>query len=307
MISYNTIITQVLVLFILISAGFYARKRKFINDEINKGVTNIILNIGLPALLLNSFILDFDKSMLKNAGLVVLLSLLIHVVLFIVGKIVFAKYEIDKKNIMNYALLFPNAGFMGLPFVYAIYGQVGVFYAAIFIIPYHILMWTYGLATFMKVKDYRSSVKTILINPVLLGVLAGLFIFITQIPIPPVLSKSLGMLGSVTSPLAMMLIGDRMATTKFTKVINDKNVYFASFMRLILAPILTWLILKAFTLDPMIINICVAVETLPTAITIAVLPAQYNGDAALGSKCAVISHVLSLVTIPLMMIILMVK
>jgi predicted permease len=196
---------------------------------------------------------------------------------------------------------------MGLPFIYAVYGQIGVYYAAIFIIPYHILMWTYGIAMFMKIKDYRSSAKAILTNPILAGVFIGLILFVTQIPVPLVLSKSFTLLGGITSPLAMMLIGDRMATTKFTSVINDKDVYYGSFLRLLIAPVISWIILRLFHMDPMIINICVAVEALPVAVTVAVLPARYNGDATLGSKCAVVSHALSLITIPVMMILLMVK
>lgn len=307
MISYSTIITQVVVLFLLISAGFYARKRNYMDDHINKGLTDIILNIGLPALLLNSFLLEYDHSMLKNAGLVVLVSVVIHIALFVMVKVAFYKYDIDKRNVLTYMGLFPNAGFMGLPFIYAIYGQIGVFYAAIFIIPYHILMWTYGLGMFMKVSDYRSSAKVILTNPILLGVFIGLFIFVTQIPVPVVLSKTFGFLGAVTAPLAMMLIGDRMATTETKTVFNDKHVYYGSLIRLIVAPILAWIILKAFNVDPMIINICVAVQALPVAVTVAVLPSKFNGDAILGSKCAVISHALSLITIPVMMILLMVK
>ncbi len=277
------------------------------DDNVNKGVTDIILNIGLPALLLNSFLLEYDHSMLKNAGLVIVVSIAIHIALFVVAKIAFNRYEVDQRNVLTYMGLFPNAGFMGLPFIYAIYGQVGVFYAAIFIVPYHILMWTYGLAMFMKVTDYRSSAKAILLNPILLAVLIGLFLFVSQIPVPEVLSKTFSTLGAITAPLAMMLIGDRIAQSQIKSVMNDKNVYYGSAVRLIAAPIISWLILNLFNLDPMIINICVAVQALPVAVTVAVLPAKFNGDVALGSKCAVISHALSLVSIPLMMILLMVK
>lgn len=307
MVSYSTIITQVAILFLLISAGFYARRRGFTDDHINKGLTEIILNIGLPALLLNSFLLEYDHSLLKNAGMVVLVSIVVHIVLFLITKVAFYRYEVDQRNVLTYMGLFPNAGFMGLPFIYAIYGQIGVFYAAIFIIPYHILMWTYGIALFMKVRDYRSSAKTILMNPILLGVFVGLILFITQFPVPEVLSKTFGILGSVTAPLAMMLIGDRMAQTHFKTVFNDKNVYYGSLVRLIAAPIISWAILSTFNLDPMIINICVAVQALPVAVTVAVLPAKFNGDAVLGSKCAVISHALSLFSIPTILILLMVK
>lgn len=301
------IINQIIILFILMAVGFYARKKMIMNDTLSKGLSNILINIALPALIISSFTFEFSKDMLKNAGLVIIFSIIIHIIIVLVSRIAFRKYDLDKKNVLNFLGVFPNAGFMGLPLIYAIYGQIGVFYASIFMVPYHILMWTYGQDIFIKSKKEAFSFKLILSkfkNPAIIGVAVGLVIFIFSVTLPYVIDTSLSMLGSVTSPLAMMIVGDKIAQIKFKDIFSDKDVYYGSFIRLIIAPLITFGILKGFHIDPSIINICVAVEAIPTAITIVILPQRYDGNTIFASKCALISHILSLITIPIMLILL---
>ena len=290
--------------------GFYGRKRGILNDSLSKGLSDILMNIALPAMIVASFIMDFSNTMLKNAGLIVVFSVIIHILLIIVGNITFRKYDLDKRNILVFFSVFPNAGFMGLPLIDAIYGQIGIFYASIFMVPYQFLMWTYGQGLFQKKVEDPSAygIKELLIkfkNPAIIGVMVGLIIFIFSIKVPYTIHKSISIVGGITSPLAMMIVGDKIAQIRFKELFADIDVYYGSFARSIIAPIITFIVLKSFNFDPLIINACVAIEAMPTAISVVILSEKYSGDTIFASKCVLISHLLSLITIPAMIILLL--
>ncbi|MFZ5942900.1 MAG: AEC family transporter [Bacillota bacterium] len=300
-----TVINQVVILFMLMAVGFYAEKKDIINYELSKGLSDILINIALPALIISSFTFKFSKDMLENAGIVIIFSLFIHTIVILLSRLAFKNYAFNKRNVLNYFAVFPNAAFMGLPFIFAIYGQTGVFYASIFLVPNQVLMWTYGQGMFLKEAGEQLKLKpflTKLKNPAILGVAIGLIIFILSIKLPYTIDKTLTILGGITLPLAMMIVGEKIAKVRLKDIFSDKDVYYGSFVRLIIVPIMTFVFLRIFNVNPLIINVCVAVEVLPAATTVVILSQQYGGDSVFASKCALISHLLSIITIPIMII-----
>ncbi|MBP1764806.1 MAG: permease [Firmicutes bacterium] len=278
-----------------------------LNDTLTDGLSGILMNLALPALIVRSFIFEFSPDMLKNAALVVGLSVIVHAILLFINKIIFRKYHFDKRNVLIFSGVFPNAGFMGLPLIYAIFGQIGIFYASIFMVPYQILLWTYGQDLFRRETSNVSRFRQILSyskNPAILAVFAGLIIFLFSIQLPYPLKTSLSLVGDLTMPLAMMVVGDKIVQIKAMDIVSDKDVYFSAIVRLILIPIVTFGVLKAFPIEETIIHVCVTVEALPPAVAGVIFAQVYEGDAVFASKCVVIQHALSLVTIPMMLILL---
>ena len=146
------IINQIIILFLLMIVGGYARKKGLLNDNLADGLSGILMYLALPALIVSSFIFEFSSYMLRNAFLVLGISVFVHAILLLLNKIAFIRYRFDKRNVLTFSGIFPNAGFMGLPLIYAIFGQIGVFYASIFMVPYQILFWTYGQEMFREKK-----------------------------------------------------------------------------------------------------------------------------------------------------------
>ncbi|AKL93933.1 permease [Clostridium aceticum] len=297
------VVNQVTVLAILMIIGYITRKKEILSDQLSNGLSSILIYIALPAMIISAFHFEFSIEMFKNIGLILILSTLIHVLLVVVNKLIFKKYEVDKRNVLNYFGIFPNAGFMGLPFILALYGETGVFYASIFMIPYHVLMWTYGQRLFAKAKD-PSFMKALIIHPSILAIVIGLLTFIFSVNIPYVILRPMNMLSSMTTPIAMMIIGGKIADLKFHDLFSDKDVYIGCFVRLIVAPILTFALLKGMNLDFMLIKICVTIEVIPAAMTIVIFPEKYGGDTHFATKCVLMSHVLSIITIPIVFLLL---
>ncbi|MHB1393909.1 MAG: AEC family transporter [Clostridia bacterium] len=297
------VIQQVAVLAVLALVGFFARKKRIMNDELSKGLSSILMNIALPAMIISAYNFKFSMGMLQKAGLAVIFSIVIHTLLIGINKVAFRRYGIDKRNVLSFFNVFPNAGFIGLPLILQLYNQIGVFYASIFMIPFHILMWTYGQGLFMKDKK-GLSIMSQAANPNIVSVMIGLLIFIFSIDVPYVIIRPLNMLSGLTAPLAMLIIGDKIAQMKWMDIFSDKDVYIGCLSRLIIAPTITYAIMKGANLDPVLIGVGVTIESIPAAVAVVVLSEKYGGDVMFASKCTLISHLASVITMTAILLLL---
>lgn len=298
--NYFNIINQVGILAVIMGVGFFSRKKNLINDELSRGLSDILTNIGLPTLVVSSFIISYSQELLGSMMEILLISIIFHVVIILLSKLILSKYNIDKQKIIKFMFIFPNSGAMGVPLVYGLYGQIGVLYLSIFLIPYQILFWTYGEGLFSHEKG-GISLKKYLNNPNIVAVVVGLFIFMLSIKVPFIVKQTLSDIGAITMPLSMMIIGEKITSMKFKEIIFDKDVYFCSFIRLIIAPIIMFVIISFFNGTPLIKNVCIAAEVIPTATVTVLFCEKYNYNTILASKCILATHVLSMLTIPMML------
>lgn len=289
---------QVLILFFIGLVGVYARKKRIITDEVRSGLTNIILDIALPLLTIASFNLSFSWDKLYNAGYIVGLSFLIHGGLYFISGFVFPGHTDDMKSVLRYTMVFSNAAFMGFPVVDALFGRTGVFYASIYLIPYRILMWTLGVALFVK-GGSKDNLKKILLNPSIIATFLGILIFLLPVKVPTVLNNAFDMVGSTTTPLSMIVIGALIADVKLKEVFSGYAIFYLSFIRLIALPALVFVILKLFNMDSTVVNIMTVLTAMPAGTMSAMLSERYGGNSSFASKCVFVTTVLSTATIPL--------
>ncbi len=296
----SNVINQVLILFLTMFIGIYAKKNNYINKEINDGLSKILLNITLPLLIISSFNTNFSKDMMVNAEKIVIYGLIIHIVIIIFSKIVYFKLPQSKKGIAKFVTLFANSGFMGYPVLKGIYGSVGVFYCSILGVVINLFMFSYGI---MVLKEEGTGtfgeLKKIIFNPAIIATIIGIFIFILGIKIPNVIGSTINSVGSMTSPLSMIIVGVMLGETNIKTAFSGKLVYILTFIRLLVVPIIIIFVLKILGAPVLIINIIVLLEALPAASNTAVLSFQYGGDNILAVKTIFVSTVFSIVTIPL--------
>ena len=297
------VIQQVIVLAILMSVGYIATRRKIITEEISNGMTLILTNIGLPALILSSFDMSYSKETLKGVILILLYSVIIHIFIILISKVIFIKYSKEKKAVLAFGTIFANTGFMGLPLIFELFGQEAALYASVFMIPYHALQWTYGENMFSKEKS-QGVIKKIAASPALIAVILGVVIFIFKIQMPYVVGKPLSILSSLTSPLSMLILGQKITKLKLKDLLLDKDVYYGCFVKLIIIPNLTLVLLKSLKAPELLLNISVIMQSLPTAILLVVLSQKHDGDIEFASKFTLVSHILSIITIPIISLLL---
>lgn len=284
----------------MMMVGVILRKTKIITDEVNRGLSNILMNVALPCMILYSFNFKFSTNMFKGAVMIFLYSALIHIALIILSQIFYYKFKDSEKNVYTFATVFSNCGFVGYPVIQGIYGSVGVFYTSIFTIPFNLFMYSYGVMLFTGEKDFKNMKKN-LINMPLICILLGTIIFLFSIRLPELVINTLGSIGNMTTPLSMFIIGAMLADVSVKDVFKDLTIYYVNFIKLIAAPILIYFALKFLAADKTLLYICVILVSMPTASLIGVLAERYNVNKAIASKCAFLTTIMSLFTIPAVM------
>ena len=297
----NQLVNQVMVLFIIMMVGFYAKKKKFLNNTVDKGLSELLINITLPFMIVTSFNIKYEAAMVNNAQKILLYSFLIHISLLFISKILFFKFPNNKQQVFRFITIFCNVGFMGYPVLESIYGGIGVFYAAIFNIPFNLLVWTVGVMIYTGEKDFKSMRKA-MANPALIAVFIGLILFVFSIRLPLPIETSLKLVGSTTTPISMIIIGSMLAEMQFKNIFSDASIYYATFVRLLIVPMIIYVVLKFLKVDEFLLNICVILQAMPAAVTTAIIAEKYGGDSLLASQCVFITTIISVITIPIVIL-----
>jgi len=297
---YN-IFNVILILFLILIVGVIAKRFNAVSEEFNKGLIDFIMNVSLPALIINSMNYEFSAQMLSNGGILILLFAVIYglsIVLAVAVTRLF-KIKIPEKNVYQFMLVFPNVGFMGYPIINAVYGQQGVFYTAIYNLPINLLLWTIGIIIMSDGKEENKFTPKSLVNPCTIAVLAGIILFASSIKLPSPIMSTIEMIGSTTTPLSMILVGFILANSSLRKVFSKPMVFIMSLIRLVAMPLLFLIILRPFISDPLILGVPVVISAMPGAANAVVFAGKFEGDSYTASQTVFISTMLSVITIPL--------
>lgn len=304
--SLNIVINQILVLFFIILIGYIARKKNLINEDINKGLSRIMVDITLPALIMYNIInVELNIKILNNLILLTIITFISYLFVLLLSSIISNKITNDpnRQTIFKCLLVFANVGYMGLPVLNAIYPARGIFYGIINNIIFNIILWTYGVYIFIQ-QDNPSS-KGIKLNKILsnglLAVILGFILLGLNINLGPI-KDALNSLGGMTFPLSMLIIGSSLTNVKLRTIIRDKHLYYLSLLKLIIIPIIGLFILNLFNIPIIIRNISVILLAMPAGAIGVILAEQYNGDYKFASEGVFITTLCSIVTIPLIVL-----
>lgn len=301
--SSSKVIGQVLILFFIMVIGYIARKTEVIKEDMNKGLSEMLLKVTLPCLIISSFNISYSKDTASNAFKLLFYSTVIHLGLFFISDIFYKKFAKPVQSVLRYATMFSNCGFMGIPVIESVYGKEGVFYTSIFNIPFNILIWVLGVYLFLGKSDLKTLRKAI-INPGLIATIIGFLMFVFSLKFPEPILKTFESVGAMTTPLSMLVIGSMIAQMPFKELFISKKVYYYSFIRLIVIPIFIFYVLEFFNIKGILLGIPVLITAMPAAANTAVFAEIYNGDTAIASKCVLISTLISIITIPLILMLL---
>ncbi|MDV3429396.1 MAG: AEC family transporter [Bacillota bacterium] len=297
------IINQIMILFIIMIVGVLGAKLKIIDDNLSKGLSNLLINIALPCLILSTFDFSFSKKMAYNSALIIIITFSVLIFSILLSKVLYLKYEKKEQQVLRFLTIFSNCGFMGFPVVSSIYGKEGLFYTSMYNIVFNLVIWTYGLYLFSGKKDI-NSIKRLFINPAMVSTFTGILLFLFSIKLPGPIQGTLSMIGSMTVPISMLVVGASLSNIKFIDMASGFKIYYVSFLRLLFIPVILILVLKQFSIPNIIMGSVVILTAMPAA-TLSVIFAEANGgDVKLASKIIFISTVLSAVTIPIIILLL---
>ena len=291
-----------IILFFLLLVGYAANRAGIMNADFNKKFSGLILYISNPALILHS-VMNTEHS-ISNIEVLMLLGIallsygLVIAVSFLIPGILRA--DQSDRNVYRFMMIFSNTGFMGYPVVEALMGHGAIFYATIFGIPFNLLVFSYGIHLISSGSAGKANIKTLL-SPCIIAAVASIVIYFINPRFPDVVVSTFGYLSDITVPGAMLIIGSSLAMIPLKSVFGDWRIYGMTAIKLLLVPVIVWLIMRFVPVDPMIRQFVVLMWALPVATNSTMLAAQYGGNESLASKGVLITTFLSLATIPLLM------
>lgn len=294
---------QVIILFIIIFFGFLLAKLKLISMSAKGSLSNLLVYLVVPAMIINSYITEYDSNIMKNLLYCFLFSFIVLGIGLIVVMIITKFWHTEEKPILRFAMIFSNAAYMGLPLIEAMYGGEGLIYASAFVSVFNILLWTFGYACVSKTFRLKEVVRSILKTPVIYALAVGILIFFLQIPVPTVIAKPLELIGSMNTPLSMIITGMVIASCNFKAVLKNIYLWLCVGIRLIVVPLLCLGVLYLIKIwgnaDSVVLQIVFILEACPCAAitSIFAIKFKYNEDLAVCS--VVFSTLLSIISLPL--------
>jgi predicted permease len=290
---------QVAVLFILIALGFFSGKAGLINEAGAKHLTNIVLYLATPCIMVQSFQkVGYSPSLIFNLGISTLCAVLIQVLSVFLSRAIFRDKNMSRRVVMRFSAVFSNCGFMSLPLQQAILGDEGVFYGTVFVAVFNIIVWSYGLVD-MSGDRSNFNLKNIILNPGIIGAVAAASLFFLQIHLPYILLTPIQYIAGLNTPVPMLVIGFYLTRFKFKESLRDLGIYAVSAVRLLIIPLASLFIMKLLGVDGNIVTSCTIAASAPVAATTTMFAAKFDRDVDLSVGLVSSTTLLSIITMPI--------
>lgn len=292
---------QIVSLFIIMIIGYALNKCKVINADTNARLVKLVINVAMPAQIITAFVSNqgivSDKEVLSVFGI----SLLMHVVYFIIAVVfiygLFVKKE--QRGTYYFMMLFGNVGFMGFPVIETIFGSEALIYAVIFNVVFQVLVYSVGIIIIRKPGEGKGLEWKKLLNMPLISASVAILLFFLKVRLPGPINSSLELLGNITTPMAMIILGSIIANMKLMELFNEWRVYVFAAMKLLVVPLVAMVVMSILPIESELIKGCMVVlSAMPVATNASMLAIEYEGDVELTSKGIFFTTLLCMLTIP---------
>ena len=288
------------VLFIIVILGYVACKLGYMGDKFDKKLSSIVVAITCPLLVLSSVMGDElpDRTLiLPLLGVGFLTYILLLVFGFWVPRLITKNH--DDQGMIGFALMFANVGFIGYPIVSSIFGPHAVFYAALLNMPNTFFIFTAGVMLIKGEYSLKQFNPKVLVSPAMLGAFLAAIIVALGIHTPDIIARPVTMVGNITVPAALMIIGSSMAKLPIREIIGSPKVYITALLRLTIVPLSIYFLFKACGVSDLVNNINTVVIAMPVASFGTMFCLKYGRNPSLITETTFITTLGSIITIPL--------
>lgn len=296
----SVLIPKMIVFVVLMVIGYLCAKTNFAGREFTKDASKMVINVFMSATIINSVLVS-DARLSGGELLQVMLVLCMSVgVCWVLAAISCRLVGLgDKAPLFELLIAVMNNMFIALPVVETLFGSQAVFYCSLSCIPFNILLYTFGIYRLQGGEGKGSVRLRDIFSVPLLATLAALVIFLLQPPVPPVLKELASTMSSATMPLSMIVIGSSLGSVSLLDAFKKGKLYLMCVLRLLLCPLLVWLLAGLITDDLMLRVTATIIAAAPSGVVVSVLAIQYDRDAVFTSEGVLLSTVFSMLTIPL--------
>ena len=289
------------------AVGFVLGKMTLLDRASVRGLSNLVIKVALPSLILVSLQREFSHDLLGDALVTLAAAAAYYIGAAALGYLAVRALRTPRKQVgaLVFSLAFSNAGFVGFPVIISILGPDALFLAAVHNVLFNLLAFSVGIVIVSGTggEKFRFPVAK-LFNINVLAAIAGFILFVLSIRLPPVIRQPLELLGNTTTPLAMLVVGAILSHVPAKAVVGDWRLYAVSAVRLLALPALAGVICLAAGASPQLLGITVIVAGMPAASNTTLIAELYGGDTETASSIVFLSTLFSVVTIPLMALLL---
>lgn len=304
---FSATLNQMMVLFSFMALGYFLNVKGILPNNTSVTLSKLETNVLVPCLVFNTFYKYCTVENFSEKWIYIVYGTVLMLVSLILGIFLAKLFSKDDylRKIYTYSFAVANFSFMGNAVVLGIFGEDVLFDYMIFTLPLCLYVYSYGTASLIpKTEENKRFSFKVFLNPICLSMLFGAAVGLLNLPIPKFLVSAISSAGACMSPLAMILTGFVVGSYSLKRLAGMKRVYLASVIRLIVLPLIFVFILKLIGTDPAIVLVTLCATAMPLGLNTVVFPAAYGGDTTPGASMALISHIMSVITIPVMFAIL---
>lgn len=303
--QFSSTAVNVIVMMAYAIPGYIFIKVKAFGQESISAFAKLLLYVCQPCLSLYSFnkanyTPELGKSMLVFFVLgIALQSVMLGVTNFVFRK----KYKTDESyRVCSVASTLGNVGFIGVPLLEALLPEYpnAIAFSAVFIIGMNIISWTVASSILTGDRKY-ISIKKLLLNPVVIIMFLSVPLFVLRIKLPPLLDNSVSLLGLMTTPLSMLILGMRLAYADIKEMLTDFKVYLTAFLKLIAFPLMGMAAVYFLPVEQYIKATMVILCCTPTASAVLSFAEIYKKGQKTAANLVLTSNMFCIVTIPFLL------
>ena len=302
----SVLIPKMIVFVVLMVIGYLCAKTNFAGREFTKDASKMVINVFMSATIINSVLVS-DARLSGGELLQVMLVLCMSVsVCWVLAAVSCRLVGLgDKAPLFELLIAVMNNMFIALPVVETLFGSQAVFYCSLSCIPFNVLLYTFGIYRLQGGEGKGSVRLRDIFSVPLLATLVALVIFLLRPPVPPVVKELASTMSAATMPLSMIVIGSSLGSVSLLDAFKKGKLYLMCVIRLLLCPLLVWLLAGLMTDDLMLRVTATIIAAAPSGVIVSVLAIQYDRDAVFTSEGILLSTVFSMLTIPLIVAIIL--
>ena len=308
-------ISQMGVLFLIVVLGFVLTKIGYLDQSLSSRFTTLLVNVTLPCMIISSVTeMDFASAQ-SQIPLTVALASILLVVMIPVGLLLGFVLRSQRSEISVYMVmsLCTNLGFMGIPVVSSIFGEHSVILSSLYVMLQGVLLYSVGFMSLAATGSHASGEEgekhalkipwRSMFNPAMFASLLALALFFAQVHLPYVLNEAMSMVGGITAPLAMMVVGILLTTVKFREIFSEWRIYVFVVGRQLIGSVIVFFCVSFFVHDPLVVGVAVLMFAMPIGTMVPLFCAQFGHDAVLPTKGLIVSTISSFVIIPILLVV----
>lgn len=301
--NFLTASKQVIILYIIVAVGFVCDRLGVFTEKTARASNDLLFYVVTPCVIIDSFFsTEFTPESAKSLLIAALGGAITHIVGIVLTVPFFRKKDDPDNAVFKFASVYGNMGYMALPLAQAVLGEEGVFFCSAGVIVFQLFCFTHGVRVMNAgCEKTKFDLKKFIVNPGVLGVAAGLPFFLLRVNMPEIISKPVSFIGSMNTPLAMLMLGTYMANAGLKTVFKNKKQYLAAFIKIIAVPAAVLCVVK-FTglMSGALLTACVIQASAPSANNTVMFAAKYGRDTGTASKTVAFVSFASVLTMPLM-------